>query len=51
MYEYFSTIEEAQAKAHEIYPDKQFEISLGSPWVEFGYITEIETGYRLQTNL
>lgn len=51
MYEYFSTIEEAQARAHEIYPDKKFDISFGSPWVFSGYITELEAGYRLQTNL
>ena len=51
MYEYFATIEEAQARANEIYPNKKFEVSFGSPWIQIGYITEVETGYRLQTNL
>ncbi|QBQ72832.1 hypothetical protein CRP7_gp39 [Roseobacter phage CRP-7] len=51
MYEYFDTIEEAQSRAKEVYPNKTFPLSLGCAWTDNGFISMVENKYILYTDL
>lgn len=51
MFEEFETLEEAQNRAREIYPNKTFPVTLGCVWKSNGYISLVEDKYRLYTDL
>ena len=51
MFEELDTLEEAQNRAREIYPNKTFPISLGCVWKSNGFIFMVEDKYRLYTDL
>lgn len=51
MFEEFDTIEEAQIRAKEVYPNKTFPIVLGCAWTSNGFISMVEGKYRLSTGL
>jgi len=49
MYEEFNTLEEAEARAKELYTDVTPSVVLGSWWIHYGYITEVNDKFRLDT--
>lgn len=46
-YEEFASLEEAENRAKEVYPEVKGEPVLGSWWMANGYIQEVEGLYRL----
>lgn len=51
MFEEFETLEEAQVRAREVYPNKTFPVDLGCVWTSNGFISMVEGKYRLSTDL